>query len=100
MRCGASRAPELVSFQVRFSRWPHTFFLFLDVVYRAFIIGGHYEEVLHGFHTLFEEELAGEAFAWILQAYRDPLEQFRQEKQARAESEAFKRLYDAMTRVY
>jgi len=64
------------------------------------VIDGHYEEVLHGFHTLFEEELAGEAFAWILQAYRDHLEQFRQETQARPESEAFKRLYDAMTELY
>ncbi len=100
MLYGASRAPEVVLFHALFSRWPHTFFLFLDVAYRAFIIGGHYEEVLHGFHTLFEEELAGEAFAWILQAYRDHLEQFRQEKQARAESEAFKRLYDAMTGLY
>ena len=97
---GASQAPEVVLFHALFSRWPNTFFLFLNIAYRAFILGRHYEEVLRGFHTLFEEELAGEAFARILQAYRDHLEQFRRDKQARAESEAFKRMYDAMTGLY
>ncbi len=54
---GASQAPEVVLFHALFSRWPHNFFLFLD-----------------------EEELPGEVYAWILQAYRDHLEQFQREK--------------------
>jgi len=88
MLYGASQAPEVVLFHALFSRWPHNFFLFLDIVYQAFILGDHFEEVLRGFHALFEEELRGEAFAWVLQAYRDHLEQFQREKRARAESEA------------
>lgn len=97
---GASQAPEVVLFHALFSRWPYNFFLFLDTAYRAFILGDHFEEVLRGFYALFEEELRGEVFAWVLQAYRDHLEQFQREKQARAESEAFKRLYDTITGLY
>jgi hypothetical protein len=97
---GASQAPEVVLFHWLFSRWPDNFFLFLDIAYRSFILGGYYEEILRGFHTLFEEELSGETFAWILLAYRNHLEQFQRGKQARAESEAFKRFYDAINGIY
>jgi hypothetical protein len=97
---GASQAPEVVLFHWLFSRWPDNFFLFLDIAYRSFILGGYFEEILRGFYTLFEEELLGEAYAWILQAYRDHLEQFQRGKQARAESEAFKRFYDAINGLY
>ncbi len=97
---GASQAPEVVLFHTLYSKWPHNFFLFLDIAYRAFILGGYFEEILRGFHTLFEEKLPGEIFAWILQAYRDHLKQFQREKQARAESEAFKRFYDVINGLY
>jgi len=97
---GTSQAPEVVLFHALFSRWPYNFFLFLDIAYRGFILGGYYEEILRVFHTLFEEELSDETYTWILQAYRDHLEQFRREKQAHAESEAFKRFYDAVNGLY
>jgi hypothetical protein len=100
MLYGASQAPEVMLFHVLFSKWPDNFFLFLDIAYRAFILGGYYEEILRGFHTLFEEELPGETFTWIRQAYRDHLEQFQREKQGGVESEAFKRLYDAINGLY
>jgi hypothetical protein len=97
---GASQAPEVALFHALFSRWPHNFFFFLDIAYRAFILAGYFEEILRGFCTLFEDELSGETFAWILKAYRDHLEQFQREKQDRVESEAFKRLYDAINGLY
>ena len=56
MLYGASQAPEVVLFHTLFLRWPDNFFLFLDIAYRAFILGNHFEEVLRGFRTLFEEE--------------------------------------------
>jgi hypothetical protein len=80
MLYGAAQPREVVLFHALFSRWPYNFFLFLDTAYRAFILGDHFEEVLRGFYALFEEELRGEAFAWVLQAYRDHLEQFQREK--------------------
>ncbi len=64
------------------------------------LLGGYFEEILRGFYTLFEEELSDETYTWILQAYRDHLEQFQREKQARAESAAFKRFYDAINGLY
>jgi TniQ len=96
----ASLAPEIVLFHGLFVKWPDNFFHFLDIAYRAFILAGYHEEILESFHRLFEEELSKESFAWVRQAHRDHLEQFQREKQARAESQAFQRLYDAMNGLY
>ena len=66
-----SQAPEILLFHALFDRWPHNFFLFLDIAYRAFILGHYYDEIQSSFHTLFEEALSRDVFAHIRHAYRD-----------------------------